>query len=129
MAIAIETRDMLQIRNALAALPLHQRGDIPTSICEILGTYQLYPAIKRLVNDYNTTPRSGYCTPSLIDELKNGPASGSLLDKTSRSRLLTTLAEVAACADWLPLSGFCFASSTSQQPISVTCVELLIYHS
>jgi hypothetical protein len=27
--------------------------------------------------------------------------------------------------DWMPLSGFCYASSTSQQPISVTCEELL----
>ena len=96
LAIAMSGQDTIAARTALLAIPHNQRGDIEV-LAEALKPFPLAVAIKHLSKDYCTIPRSGLCTPLVIDHLLNGPPTGSLLHPPSRERFMETLTHIAEC--------------------------------
>ena len=96
LAIALSGPDIFAARTALLAIPHNLRGDIDI-LAQTLKDFPLAIAIKHLRQDYCTIPRSGLCTPLVVDQLLNGPPDGSLLHPSSRRRFLATLTHVAEC--------------------------------
>ena len=96
LAIAMAGSDIAAAHTALAAIPPNLRDDTQ-AISVALAALPLAIAVKHLPTDYCSIPRSGLCTPIVIDHLLHGPPEGSLLHPPSRERFLFTLQHVAAC--------------------------------
>jgi len=96
LAVAMAGSDISAAHKSLAAIPPNLRDDTEV-IAQALSSFPLAVAIKHLPSDYQSIPRSGLCTPLVIDHFLNGPPAGSLLHPPSRERFLSTLRQVSAC--------------------------------